>query len=297
MNQHINIQIKLIIYQRKSEEVKWSRKEGESYEIPLQHSLSLESSANCQILKFSSLGRLLVCGCGVLGQHFLFFYDIPSGKVIHKVLAHSDVIYDLDWSEDDENMISASADYCVKLWNIKLWKLICAFVHPSFVYSAKFQPTLKDILVTGCYDHVIRIWNYNKSAQLLQELEGHNVAVNSLCWNKKTMKLFSADSAGKIKVWKVQHQRNASKGFVNYELEKGLNFPEIKGISVDKIIIPVSGNALFLFFVVMQSLDLWIYLLEKFLYAMNLFQNLTILKDAALLVGICYFYVMTMVMY
>ncbi|GIY86712.1 hypothetical protein CDAR_427551 [Caerostris darwini] len=235
------------ISKKKREEVKWSRKEGESYEIPIQHSLSLQSSANCQILKFSSLGRLLVCGCGVLGQHFLFFYDIPSGKLIHKILAHSDVIYDLDWSEDDENLISASADYCVKLWNIKLWKLICAFVHPSFVYSAKFQPTLKDILVTGCYDHVIRIWNYNKSAQLLQELEGHNVAVNSLCWNKKTMKLFSADSAGKIKVWKVQHQRNASKGFVNYELEKDLNFPEIKGISVDKIIIPVSGNALFLF--------------------------------------------------
>ncbi|GFV28662.1 hypothetical protein TNCV_3986121 [Trichonephila clavipes] len=178
----------------------------------------------------------------------VFENGIPSGKMLHKIIAHSDVIYDLDWSEDDERLLSASADYCVKLWNTKSWNLSSTFIHPSFVYSAKFQPALKNILVTGCYDHVIRVWTYNKTVQLLQELEGHNAAVNTLCWFRKNMKLFSADGAGDIKMWKIpSHQKTAKSGFEKYALDKELSFQGIKGISVNKMVTSNSEDVLFLF--------------------------------------------------
>ncbi|GFY64404.1 hypothetical protein TNIN_273021 [Trichonephila inaurata madagascariensis] len=245
---HLNLDDTHSILENKKADVKWLRNEGEPFEIPEQLSLSLESTVSCQNLKFSSLGRILVAGCGSLGQHFLLFYEIPSGKMLHKIIAHSDVIYDLDWSENDECLLSASADYCVKLWNTNSWNLSSTFIHPSFVYSAKFQPALKNILVTGCYDHVIRIWTYNKTVQLLQELEGHNAAVNTLCWFRKNMKLFSADDAGDIKMWKIpSRQKTAKRGFEKYVLDKELSFQEIKGISVNKIVTSNSEDVLFLF--------------------------------------------------
>jgi WD40 repeat protein len=31
--------------------------------------------------------------------------------------------------------------------------------HPSFVYCGQFHPSNGSVLVTGCYDHVVRVWN------------------------------------------------------------------------------------------------------------------------------------------
>ncbi|GBM08703.1 Jouberin [Araneus ventricosus] len=238
----------LSVSDSKNNEIKWSRKEGEPYKIPSHHSLVLESATSCQILKFSSLGRLLVAGCGAAGQYSLFIFEIPSGKFLHKMFAHSDVIYDFDWSENDERLLSASADYSVKLWNAKSWNVMSLFPHPSFVYAAKFQPSMKNNLVTGCYDHVIRIWTFHKSAQLLQELEGHNSSVNALCWHKKNINLFSADTTGEIKMWRnPSYQRNSSKDLNNYVLDRDLCFSEIKGVSVNKLVTNINEDILFLF--------------------------------------------------
>ena len=37
----------------------------------------------------------------------------------------------------------------------------------------------------------------------MQELDGHSSYVNSLCFDDEGSKLFSADGAGKIRVWNV----------------------------------------------------------------------------------------------
>lgn len=60
------------------------------------------------------------------------------------------------------------------------------FPHPSFVYTAKYHPVAESLVVTGCYDSVIRIWNANVKeihGQLLQELDGHKSFINTLCFD------------------------------------------------------------------------------------------------------------------
>ncbi|KAF8785545.1 Jouberin like protein [Argiope bruennichi] len=107
---------------------------------------------------------------------------------------------------------------------------------------------MKNNIVTGCYDHVIRIWTFHKSPQLLQELEEHNSAVNALCWHNKSMKLFSADSNGEIKMWRIpSYQRNSNKDFNNYVLDKELCFHEVKGVSVNRLVTNTNEDILFLF--------------------------------------------------
>ena len=45
-------------------------------------------------------------------------YDIESGEIKIVLRGHHDLIHDLQWSHDDNYMISASADCSVKLWNL-----------------------------------------------------------------------------------------------------------------------------------------------------------------------------------
>lgn len=74
-----------------------------------------------------------------------------------------------------------------------MWKIetqaasaVRVFPHPSFVYTAKYHPVAESLVVTGCYDSVIRIWNANVKeihGQLLQELDGHKSFINTLCFD------------------------------------------------------------------------------------------------------------------
>lgn len=72
--------------------------------------------------------------------------------------------------------------------------------HPSFVYSCGI--TVENVIATGCYDRIVRIWTKNSKFVLRQELEKHEGYVTSLVFNKKGELLYSADSLGIILEWK-----------------------------------------------------------------------------------------------
>lgn len=62
--------------------------------------------------------------------------------------------------------------------------------HPSFVYSAQFHPVGQNLVVTGGYDCLIRVWNLNVqdvNGQLLHEFEGHKTFINALCFDAEGM--------------------------------------------------------------------------------------------------------------
>ena len=80
--------------------------------------------------------------------------------------------------------------------------------HPTFIYTVKFHPELMDIVCTGGYDKVIRVWSVNnkrkkstKYGELLQEIFAHNGYINSVCFSFDGLILYSSDSAGVIKAW------------------------------------------------------------------------------------------------
>lgn len=60
--------------------------------------------------------------------------------------------------------------------------------HPSFVYCAQYHPTAQNLVVTGGYDSLVRVWRLDVddvNGQLLQEFEGHNSFINSVCFDSE----------------------------------------------------------------------------------------------------------------
>jgi len=71
--------------------------------------------------------------------------------------------------------------------------------HPSFVYCGQFHPSNGSALVTGCYDHVVRVWNrVHRSSRFEVRLAG--ILTASL------VSTTPACTTGSIpvQVWKVQ---------------------------------------------------------------------------------------------
>lgn len=139
-------------------------------------------------------------------------YEIPSGKVLAAFSGHLRIVYDLCWSRDDGRLLSASSDgtvRCVsgrvtKVFDVQALHWFLAFLfrewnvekllgtaqkvlpHPSFVYCARYHPSAQNLVVTGSFDFLVRVWRLDVSdvnGQLLQEFDGHSSFINSLCFD------------------------------------------------------------------------------------------------------------------
>jgi WD40 repeat protein len=76
-------------------------------------------------------------------------------------------------------LLTASADTTAKVWDVDSRELLAACHHPSYVYAARFCPGPDGVkgdtdgeralsacanVVTGCYDHSIRLWDVGSEA-------------------------------------------------------------------------------------------------------------------------------------
>ncbi|XP_066977459.1 jouberin-like isoform X2 [Macrobrachium rosenbergii] len=186
--------------------IQWSRKPSQSFQIPnlVKHCLP-HADDGCMVVKFSHSGLRLACGA----QRRILIYNVLSGKLEHVFEGHLGLIYDLCWNDEDQLLLSASGDSTVRVWDVEPEE-ICGnsqiLTHPSHVYVAKFFPFQPQLLVTGCYDHMIRVWYCGSSGRylIIQEITNHLSFVNALCFKPEGDVLYSGDKQGVIFVWNVK---------------------------------------------------------------------------------------------
>lgn len=139
-------------------------------------------------LQFSHNGRLLAVACTThhASKTLIKIFDIEAGELRVVLRGHHDLIHDLQWSGDDNFLMSASADCSVKLWNMSSLReaggandtytdklnytendskyFVGQLLHPSFVYACGFYPDTAEerdsrlIIASVCYDQRVRLW-------------------------------------------------------------------------------------------------------------------------------------------
>lgn len=93
------------------------RYKNEECKIPDKISLKLDSgNLGCFKVTFSTFGKFVACGCYENNNiGILKIFNVFKGSLKREINAHFGLIYDLQWSKDDEYIISASADGSCKL--------------------------------------------------------------------------------------------------------------------------------------------------------------------------------------
>ncbi|EMP37401.1 Jouberin [Chelonia mydas] len=143
----------------KKEQLKWMRLPGQACRIPNKHLFSLRAGdMGCFCIRFSQDGKTLAAACAGRDGYPIILYEIPSGQYLREFYGHLNIVYDLCWSKDNEYLLTASSDGTVRMWKIETQATtsVRVFPHPSFVYTAKYHPVADYLVVTGCYDSVIR---------------------------------------------------------------------------------------------------------------------------------------------
>ncbi|NXG52273.1 AHI1 protein, partial [Psilopogon haemacephalus] len=257
----------------KKEPFKWTRLPGQACRIPNKHLFSLRAGdMGCFCIRFSHDGRTLAAACAGRNGYPVVLFEIPSGRFMREFYGHLNIVYDLCWSKDNQYLLTASSDGTVRMWKIETEaaSAVRVFPHPSFVYTAKYHPTADSLVVTGCYDSVIRIWNANVKeihGQLLQELDGHKSFINTLCFDAEGLHMFSGDSSGLIIVWDTSVRGSSQHWRINKEIAEN----DLKGTPINHLEMHPNGRRLLIHAKdsTLRIMDLRILATKKYIGATN----------------------------
>ncbi|NXL88647.1 AHI1 protein, partial [Alectura lathami] len=267
----------IISPEKKKEQFKWTRLPGQACRIPNKRLLSLRAGdMGCFCIRFSHDGRTLAAACAGRNGYPIALYEIPSGRFLTEFYGHLNIVYDLCWSKDNQNLLTASSDGTVRMWKIETQaaSAVRIFPHPSFVYTAKYHPVADSLVVTGCYDSMIRIWNANVKeihGQLLQELDGHKGFINTLCFDAEGLHMFSGDSSGLIIVWDTSVKGSSQHSFQHWRINKEIKENDIRGTPINHLEVYPNGRHLLIHAKdsTLRSMDLRILATKKYIGATN----------------------------
>ncbi|XP_077857341.1 jouberin isoform X12 [Macaca mulatta] len=246
--------------------------------IPNKHLFSLNAGERgCFCLDFSHNGRILAAACASRDGYPIILYEIPSGRFMRELCGHLNIIYDLSWSKDDRYILTSSSDGTARIWkneinNTNTFKVL---PHPSFVYTAKFHPAVRELVVTGCYDSMIRIWKVEMredSAMLVRQFDVHKSFINSLCFDTEGHHMYSGDCTGVIVVWNTYVKVNDLEHSVrHWTINKEIKETEFKGIPVSYLEVHPNGKRLLIHTKdsTLRIMDLRILVARKFVGAAN----------------------------
>ncbi|XP_068437045.1 jouberin isoform X2 [Clinocottus analis] len=258
--------------------LRWSRLPGQVCRIPNKSMLSFRGGRmGCFTLLFSHTGTMLAAACADTDAFPVVVFEIPSGQVLAAFSGHLKIIYDLCWSRDDRSLLSASSDGTVREWNVERLQGTAQKVlpHPSFVYCAQYHPTAQNLVVTGGFDSLVRVWRLDVddvNGQLLQEFEGHNSFINSICFDSEGRRMFSADNTGLILVWKTSiNDSKRHQPCHRWCVEMKIDESDLKGVPINMLQLHPNGRCLLIHAKdsVLRVMDLRILAVKKYIGATN----------------------------
>ncbi|XP_074516340.1 jouberin [Sebastes fasciatus] len=258
--------------------LRWNRLPGQVCRIPNKSLHSFHGGhMGCFTVLFSHTGTMLAAACADRDAFPVIVYEIPSGQVLAAFSGHLKIVYDLCWSRDDRSLLSASSDGTVKEWNVERLQGTARKVlpHPCFVYCAQYHPTAQNMVVTGGYDALLRVWRLDVddvNGQLLQEFEGHDGFINSVCFDFEGRRMFSADNRGLILVWKTTVNDSKRRQLCHrWCIEKKIDESDLSGVPINMLQLHPNGRCLLIHAKdsVLRMMDLRILALKKYTGATN----------------------------
>jgi WD40 repeat protein/tRNA A-37 threonylcarbamoyl transferase component Bud32 len=127
--------------------------------------------------------------------------ELPSGKLVRRLVGHEQLIMSLAFSADETRLASGGFDHSVRVWELASGNGRTFAGHTGGVGAVAFAPDGRT-LASGSYDTCIRLWDL--ATGQARVLEGHAFAVTDLDFSADGARLVSTgNSDASARLWDV----------------------------------------------------------------------------------------------
>lgn len=128
----------------------------------------------------------------------------PGNVFLTKTLTgHSDSVWSIALGQNDQTLVSGSADRTIKVWNLNTGQLIRTLSgHTDIVRSVALSSD-GEILASGSGDRTIKLWNLQTGREL-RTLSGHSGPLWSIAISRDGKTLVSGSEDSTIRIWNLQ---------------------------------------------------------------------------------------------
>jgi WD40 repeat protein len=134
------------------------------------------------------------------GDHTARLWDADTGKLLHTLTGHTDMVLGVAFSPDGHRLASGSSDKSVRLWDADTGQPMRTLSgHTDIVTSVAFSPDGHRV-ASGSADHTTRLWNAD-TGQPLRMLSGHTAMVMSVAFSPDGHRLASGSADHTTRLW------------------------------------------------------------------------------------------------
>jgi WD40 repeat protein len=130
-------------------------------------------------------------------------WDADSGQMTHALAGHTSRITAVDFADDNQFLLTASADGTARIWDVASGEALQRFVVPNVqILSAVFSIDGRFVL-TGANDGLARLWDVAAGEQIRIFGGQHDGGVTAVAFSPDGQRVATGDGAGHIRIWDV----------------------------------------------------------------------------------------------
>jgi WD40 repeat protein len=187
--------------------------DGESFKLEREWTNGL--AGRITAIKFSPDGDKVALADGVQAQSGLVrVFSTSDGKSLGSWRAHEDTIFDLDFSRDGQQLVTAGGDKLIKVWKLSSRKEVARLEgHTARVLAVAFNTNATQV-VSGGADNQLLVWDI-ATRHKTTSLGKRSAAVTAVAWPSDGKVIVSANEAGAVLTYKdlkIHSGRESSEG-------------------------------------------------------------------------------------
>ncbi|MBD2492862.1 WD40 repeat domain-containing protein [Nostoc sp. FACHB-280] len=126
-----------------------------------------------------------------------------DSSLLRTLTGHTASVNVVAITPDGKQVISASSDKTIKVWNLAKGKeLVTLTGHKGGVTAIAVTPDGKQV-ISGSFDQTLKVWNLAEAKELFT-LDGHEDRINAITITPDGLKIISASDDKTLKVWELQ---------------------------------------------------------------------------------------------
>jgi WD repeat-containing protein 61 len=166
------------------------------------------SSKSIRVMSIAPTKRQIALG---MSDHSIKILDLANNyQPISNLVGHTNSVFALSYSPDEENLVSAGRDAQMKFWQSNNYTLSENIV--AHMYAINYLSFKEDgkYLVTCSMDKSIKVWD-TENYKLMKVIDkarnaGHGTSINKVLWSTYSGHVISISDDRTISIWQIEEE-------------------------------------------------------------------------------------------